>query len=154
MIPTLRTWSGLTLALALAFTVAVLVACAAPEKPPAPPPVAPVAGSGQRLITVSDANAGAAVTLEPAQELVVRLPIEGAGGLEWSLVDLKPGVLTVLSSKFERALRNTNVEEAAGASVWHFRPQAAGALTLKFDLRRPHSLQAPVQTVVYDVTVK
>ena len=143
---TLRTWSGLTLAAAL------LAACATPEKPKAPPP--PVAAVGQRLVAVSDANAGAAVTLESAQELVVRLPTEGAAGLEWMLVDPKPGVLTLLSSKFERALRNTNVEEAAGATVWHFRPQAAGSVALKFELRRPRSLQPPTQTVGYDVTVK
>lgn len=145
---TLRAWSGLALA------AAALAACSTPEKPQAPPPVAPVASPGQHQITVTDANAGAAVTIESAQELVVRLVTAGAGALEWSLVDLKPGVLAVQSSKFERALRNTNTEEAAGATVWHFRPQAAGVVTLKFELRRPHTLQLPTQTVVYDVTVK
>jgi predicted secreted protein len=145
---TLRTWSGLTLVAAL------LAACATPEKPKAPPPPPPVAAVGQRMVLVSDANAGAAVALESTQELIVRLPTEGAAGLEWTLVDLKPGVLTLLSSKFERALRNTNVEEAAGATVWHFRPQATGSVALKFELRRPRSLQPPTQTVGYDVTVK
>ena len=138
----------------LALVGVALAACSTPEKPQAPPPVPAVASPGQRLVTVSDANAGAAVTLESAQELVVRLPTAGAGALEWSLVDLKPGVLAVQSSKFERALRNTNTEEAAGATVWHFRPQAAGVVTLKFELRRPHTLQLPMQTVAYDVTVK
>jgi predicted secreted protein len=145
---TLRTWGG------LALVAAALAACSTPDKPQASPATPPVAGPGQRLITVSDANAGAAVTLESAQELVVRLSTDGAGALEWSLVDLKPGVLALQSSKFERALRNTNTEEAAGATVWHFRPQLAGVVTLKFELRRPHSLLAPTQTVVYDVTVK
>ena len=148
MPPTLRTWSGLTLVAML------LAACASSDKPKAPPPPATVASPGQRVVTVSDANAGAGVTLESAQELVVRLPTGAATGLEWSLVDLKPGVLAVQSTRFERALRNTNVEEAAGATVWHFRPQASGAVTLSFELRRPHSLQPPSQTVSYAVTVK
>ena len=145
---TLRTWSG------LALVATLLGACATPDKPKAPPPPPPVASPGQRVVTVSDANAGAGVTLESAQELVVRLPIGPATGLEWSLADLKPGVLAVQGMKFERALRNTNVEEAAGATVWHFRPQASGVVTLSFELRRPHSLQPPSQTVSYDVTVK
>lgn len=148
MTPTLRTWSG------LALVATLLAACATSEKPKAAPPPPAVASPGQRVVTVSDANAGAGVTLEPAQELVVRLPIEAAKGLEWSLATLKPGVLTVESTKFERALRNTNVEEAAGATVWHFRPQASGVVTLSFELRRPHTLQPPSQTVSYDVTVK
>jgi predicted secreted protein len=145
---TLRAWSG------MALVAAALAACSTPEKPQAPPPPPPVAGPGQQLVTVTDANAGAAVTIESAQELVVRLPTAGAGVFDWVLVDLKPGVLAVQSSKFERALRNTNVEEAAGATVWHFKPQAAGVVTLKFELRRPHVVQMPTQTVVYDVTVK
>ena len=145
---TLRTWSG------LALVATLLAACASPDKPKAPPPPPPVASPGQRVVTVSDANAGAGVTLESAQELVVRLPVAPATGLDWALADLKPGVLAVQSMKFERALRNTNVEEAAGATVWHFRPQASGAVKLSFELRRPHSLQPPSQTVSYDVTVK
>ena len=145
---TLRTLSGVTLAAAL------LAACATPEKPTAPLPPPLIAAVGQRLVAVSDANAGAAVTLESAQELIVRLPTEAAAGVEWTLVDLKPGVLTLLSSKFERSLRSTSVEESTGATVWHFRPQAAGSVALKFELRRPRSLLPPTQTVGYDVTVK
>jgi predicted secreted protein len=148
MTPTSRSWSG------LALVATLLAACATPDHPKAPPAPPPVASPGERVVTLSDANAGAGVTLESAQELVVRLPIGATTGLEWSLGDLKPGVLAVQSARFERALRNTNVDEAAGAAVWHFRPQASGAVTLSFELRRPHSLQAPSQTVSYDVTVK
>ena len=84
----------------------------------------------------------------------MRLPVSPATGLEWSLATPKPGVLTMQSTRFERALRNINVEEAAGAAVWHFKPQASGVVTLSFELRRPHSLKPPSQTVSYDVTVK
>jgi len=145
--PGLPFWIGLALA-------GLLAACGTPEPPKAPPPPAPVAAAGQRLLTVTDANAGAAVGLEPAQELVVRLPIGVTAGLEWSLVDLKPGVLTLFGTKFERTARDANPSEAAGTMAWHFRPQATGVVTLNFELRRPHSLQAPARAVSYDVTVR
>ena len=138
----------------LAFAAATLVACAVPDKPQAPPPTVSVARPGQHLVTVSDTDAGAAVTLASAQELVVRLPIEPVAGLEWSLVDLTPGVLTLAGSRFERPLRSPNGEESRGTTVWRFTPQAAGVIALRFELRRPRSLQLATQTIVYDVTVK
>ena len=144
----LRAWSGALVA------AAALAACAGPEAPKAPPPAAPVSNPGHRSVTVSNENAGASVTLESNQELIVRLPVGATAGLEWSIVDLKAGVLTLLSSKFERALRNTNTEEAAGATVWQLKPQAAGTVTLNFELRRPHSLLPAAQTVTYQVTVQ
>ena len=138
----------------LAFAAAALVACAAPEKPQAPPPTPSIARQGQRLVSVSDTDAGAAVTLASAQELVVRLPIEPAAGLEWSVVDLKPGVLTLVASRFERLPLSVNADESKGTTVWRFMPQAAGVVALRFELRRPRSLQLATQTIVYDVTVK
>jgi len=145
---TLRAWSGLIVA------AAVLAACGTPEAPKAPPPVPPVASPGHRSVTVTEQNAGASVTLEASQELIVRLPVGATAGLEWSLVDLQPGVLVLQNSKFERALRNTNTEEAAGSTVWQLRPQAAGNVTLNFELRRPRSLQAAARTITYRVTVQ
>ena len=145
---TLRAWSGLIVA------AAVLAACGTPEAPKAPPPVPPVASPGHRSVTVTEQNAGASVTLEASQELIVRLPVGATAGLEWSLVDLQPGVLALQNSKFERALRNTNTEEAAGSTVWQLRPQAAGNVTLNFELRRPRSLQAAARTITYRVTVQ
>jgi predicted secreted protein len=132
----------------------VLAACGTPEAPKAPPPVPPVASPGHRSVTVTEQNAGASVTLEASQELIVRLPVGATAGLEWSLVDLQPGVLVLQNSKFERALRNTNTEEAAGSTVWQLRPQAAGNVTLNFELRRPRSLQAAARTITYRVTVQ
>ena len=148
MTPTLRAWSGLIVA------AAVLAACATPEAPKTPPSVPPVASPGHRSVTVTEQNAGASVTLEPGQELIVRLPVGATDGLEWSLVDPKTGVLTLQNPKFERALRNTNTEEAAGSSVWQLRPLAAGNVTLNFELRRPRSLQAAARTITYRVTVQ
>lgn len=144
---TLRAWSGLIVA------AAVLAACGTPEAPKAPPPVPPVASPGHRSVMVTEQNAGASVTLESTQELIVRLPVGATTGLEWSLVDLQP-VLTLQSSKFERALRNTNTEEAAGSTVWQLRPQTTGNVTLNFELRRPRSLQAATRTITYRVTVQ
>ena len=128
-----------------------------PESKPAAAP-APVSvliqGAGQKSIAVGDDKSGAAIVLEPAQELVVRLPLLATTGREWSLVDLAPGVLAVQSTSFERASRDVNYGEAAGSSIWHFRAVAAGTVTLRFDLRRPRSLEPAVQTATYAVTVK
>lgn len=141
-------------AFAISIALALLAACSTPDKPK-PPPVQPVLQSpGHKSITVSGDNAGAAIVLERAQDLFVHLDIPTTSGLEWNVIELNPGVLTVLGSKFERALRNTNVEEAAGATVFHIRAEAPGSVALKFELRRPRSLTAAVQSITYDVTVK
>lgn len=133
----------------------LLAACSSAPTAPAPPPPPPqVDKPGAKLVTVTDAQTGANVTLEPAQELVVSLPVLPTNGLEWSVVDLAPGVLTLTSTKFERDLRSANIGEASGTSNFHFRPQAAGKVTLTFDLRRPRSLVPASQSVVYQVTVK
>ena len=133
----------------------VLAACGStPVSPqaPAPPPV--IDKPGAKLVGVTDANAGANVTLERAQELVVTLPVSPTNGLEWSVVDLAPGVLSLVGTRFEREPRSSNIGEAAGATLFHFKPQAVGKVTLTFDLRRPRSLLPAVQTLVYQVTVK
>jgi len=145
---TLRVHSSLALAAIL------LTACSTPEatKTPLPPPA--IANPAQRALTVTSENTGAGITLESTQALIVRLPIRATAGLEWSLVDLKPGVLAMQSSKFERALRNAGPGEDNGDVVFRLAPQAAGTVTLNFELRRPHSLLPAVQTVSYDVIVK
>ena len=139
-----------TAAAALALLAA---ACAMPEKPVPVAPLPVVQSPGKRLVSVSAAQSGAQVTLDKAQVLVVRLPLGVAAGVEWSLVDLKPGVLSVQGAKFERELRSSNDEESSGAMVWHFVPAASGTVTLNFDLRRPRRLDPAVRTVSYIVTV-
>jgi len=138
----------------LALAAVLLAACSTPEatKTPLPPPA--IANPAQRALTVTSENTGAGITLESTQALIVRLPIRATAGLEWSLVDLKPGVLAMQSSKFERALRNAGPGEDNGDVVFRLAPQAAGTVTLNFELRRPHSLLPAVQAVSYDVIVK
>jgi predicted secreted protein len=149
MTPTPRVWSGVTLAAAL------LAACSTPEKTKTPPPASAVMSPGQRQVTVSETNAGASVMLESTQELSVRLVDAPTSGLEWSLVDLKPGVLALMGSRFERVVRHDNNDDgSSGVVVWRFTPQAPGVVTLNFALRRPHSLLPAVQTITYDVSVK
>ncbi len=144
---------SLTLSLSLS---ALLAACANPEATKAPVPPPTIARPGATVISVTQDDSGASVTLEPGQGLVIGLAINATAGQEWSQVDpgVGVGVLTLTSSNFERALRNTNVEESAGSTVWRFRAQAPGTTTLRFELRRPRSLQAASQTAVYNVTVK
>lgn len=142
------------LALALFFTLPLLVACG-PIFPPKPV-VAPslVQSPGQKSVAVSQDKSGASIVLESAQELIVSLPLDLSTGSEWRLADLKPGVLALQSANFVRALRNTNDDGGAGATVWRFLPAGAGDVALKFELKRPRSLDPAVRTVTYIVTVK
>ena len=142
--------------LALSMALALLAGCGTAEKK-AKPEVAPpslIQAPGQATLTVSADNAGAGIVLERTQALVVRLPLVFTTGLEWSLVDMKPGVLASQGQKFERLPRNVDLNEVGGTSVWRLVPEAAGSVALNFQLRRPHSLVPATQTVTYNVTVK
>ena len=143
------------LAVALVAPTLWLAACASAQRAPPPVIVQPlVLAPGQKAVTVSEAQSGASVALEAGQELVVRLPVSPTSGLEWSLVDLPPGVLAVRGSMFERALRNSDIDEAGGASVWRLHAAAAGEAALKFELRRPRSLAPALRVVSFAVTVR
>ena len=145
-----RGWGCLAATLALT----ALAACSTADK------VAPVVVQtaierpGKASVAVSDAQSGASIVLEAAQELSVALRADPTSGRDWSLVDLKPGVLLVLGSKFERPLRNTSSYEADGAMVWRLKAEASGTVALRFELRRPRSLEPAVQVVTYAITVR
>ena len=148
MSTSLRAWSALALATAL------LAACSTPDPAKPPPPPRTLQAPGHRVLILTDSDAGATVVLERAQQLMVRLPIGATRGLEWRLPELQPGVVTLISSKFERALRNNTDDDAAGASVWLFKPEAVGSVTLNFELQRPRTQATGAQTVSFSVTVK
>jgi len=141
-------------AVALGIALALLVGCSATDKPK-PVPVQPVIQSpGKAALTVNDADNGASVVLERSQELVVRLAVAGTSGADWSLVDLKPGVLRVVSGPtFQRALLSVAIDPSDGSSIWRLRAEAPGSVALNFELRRPHVLGA-ARTLSYPVTVK
>jgi predicted secreted protein len=147
-----RARAGQVLCAALALTL--LGACSTADKPkpvPAPPVIQ---GAGKATLTVRDTDNGASIVLEPAQELTVRLAVAGSSGADWSLVDLKPGVLRVVSGPvFERTLRNLADDPSDGSSIWRLRAEASGSATLNFELRRPHAL-GTMRTLSYAVTVK
>jgi hypothetical protein len=149
----LRAWRHL----ALCVPLVLLGACASSDKPKLPVAPAVVEAPGKAAVTVTGASDGARVVVAQVQELRVELPNSAwsiAQNFEWSVVDLGPGVLTPTGSRFERTARDVNPLESDGTTVFRFRPQAAGAVTLKFALRRPHRLDAPLQTVSFDVIVK
>lgn len=149
----LRVWGSL----ALCMPLALIGACATTDTPKPLVARSAIQAPGKAAVTVSAADDGASVVLESTQELRVDLPntpYAVAGNLEWSVVDLKPGVLAVLGSRFERTGRNDNPSESAGVTVWRLKPQAPGSVTLKFELRRARSMNAPQQAVSFDVIVK
>ncbi len=138
----------------LCLPLALLGACGTIEKAPTPPPPGLIQKAGSAAITVTEADAGAPIVLERGQALVVRLAVAGNQNPDWVVIDLKPGVLRVLGSRFERALRDTDAGEAAGSTVWRFAPEAPGEVVLNFELRQPRSVAAPLQTARYTVTVR
>ncbi|MEO5698313.1 MAG: protease inhibitor I42 family protein [Burkholderiaceae bacterium] len=136
--------------------LALLGGCSAPRPARAETASAPtmIQVPGQPVITIADDQSGASIVLERAQELVVRLPIERTTPYRWSLVDLKPGVLTAEESEFQGAQVNDVLNDRSGVKVWRFRPLVAGTVVLTFDLRQPRRLDPAVRTVTYTVTVR
>ncbi|MDP9045145.1 MAG: protease inhibitor I42 family protein [Pseudomonadota bacterium] len=136
----------------------VLGACGAPPVAPPRPAPPPVERPGQPVVTVGAADDGASVRIERGQELRVALPLETESvnaNMDWQLVAAAPaGVLEPLGAAFERVPRNSDPSETAGRSVWRFKPVAPGRVALAFDLRRARSLDGPVRSVRFDVTVK
>jgi hypothetical protein len=148
----MRAWGTLMLWVPL-----VLVAACSTEEKVKPAPVQKVVQSpGKAVVTVNEFSDGASVVLDANQELRVELPDSAYSvnsNMDWSVADLKPGVLDVLGSKFERAGEGYMMD-AAGTTIWRLKPLAAGRVTLKFELRKLRSLEPPKRTLTYDVTVK
>jgi predicted secreted protein len=146
-------WGGAT---ALAYVLALAGGCSTTPTPkPPPPPPARIEQAGKKAITVSVAESGASVLLERTQELIVRLPSPPTSRLEWAPVNLVPGVLAIRRSGYEETAWSPSVEQGtAGTAYWELVPQSAGQVTLQFDLRQPHRLDAAVQSVSYTVIVK
>lgn len=153
MTKNLHVWGGL----ALCVPLALLGACATGDKPSPVVVQSAIRAPGEAYVAVSDANDAAAVVLDAAQELRVNLSLsayEVANNLDWSISDLKPGVLTSLGSRFERAARDSSPTESDGSAIWRLKAQAPGRATLSFVLRRAYSVGAPARSVSFDVTVK
>lgn len=144
--------------LALCVPLALLGACASADKAPKPVVARSVIQApGKAHLTLSNADDGASVMLDSAQELRVELSLsayEIANNMDWSVTDLKPGVLAVVGARFERATRDLSPGESEGATVVRLKPQAPGQVRVTFGLRRPYSVGAALKSVSFDVTVK
>ena len=105
---------GVSMLAALAVLGSLLAACAAGDKVK-PVIVQPlVTAPGQKLVTVTAAQAGAGVELGLDQDLVVRLATGVVTGQEWALIDLAPGVLTP-PARCSGATFETSMKAKAGA---------------------------------------
>jgi predicted secreted protein len=142
-------------ALALGMTLALLLAgCSTADKPKPAPAQPVIQGPGKAALAVTANDSGASIVMERSQELIVRLPLRGSSGADWSLVDLKPGVLRVVAGPtFERALLSVADDPSDGSSIWRLRAETPGQVALNFELRRPHALGTE-RTLSYPVTVK
>jgi hypothetical protein len=104
--------------------------------------------------TVTAADSGAGVVLEPTQELIVRLSVEAQSLGDWSLEQLQPELFKVVGPTFEHVSRGMTGDVYTTVAIWRFVPSTPGTMTLSFGLRRPHGLGAPLQTASFTVTVK
>jgi predicted secreted protein len=136
-------------ALLLAVLIAALLAaCATPEERERR-----VDTSG-RIVTLTLGSANS-IELRQDQELQVRLATKATTGHVWSLVEMTSGVLAQQgTSSFERESLVSNIGQAAGFEVFRFKPVAAGATTLKFELRRPRDLDPAIQLASFAVSVR
>jgi len=133
----------------------VLGACSSKPEPVKPPPVQAVLQSpGRKAITVTAVNTGAAVMLDPSQELIVRLEVDVNNAGEWMLTDRQPSLFSVTGPRLERVTRGATGDVDLLVSTWRFVPTSVGTLTLNFELRAPRSRTNASQTVSYVVTVK
>ena len=135
----------------------LLAACATPNPPKAPPVALIVQAPGKTTLDLDERQDGASVTLGTAQGLRVELPTDAAAvnaDMSWRVVLSAPGVLDDLGSRFDRRTRDNNPTEAGGTTVWRLMPKGPGRVALSFELRKPYSLDPPLQTLHYDVTVK
>jgi hypothetical protein len=141
--------------LLLSLPVIGLAGCSSFEARPvaAPAPVV-ISQPGKAALTLTEAGNGARVVLDSAQTLVVSLEVAGNQNNDWVLIGLPAGFTVVTGPRFERAVRSPGADEFSGSTVWHLRAGAVGEYPLLFELRRPRSTQAPLQSVVYTVVVQ
>ena len=136
----------------LMLLVGSLAACAVTDGAAPSPAAVTVQKPGRSSVTVTADLSGADVVLERGQELIVRLDLDRDLNSEsqWSLSDFKPGVLSVLSVRFQRG----NGEQVAPAAmIWRFMAQSPGAVQLEFELRRPRRLALAERVATYRVSV-
>lgn len=133
---------------AVAATALIIVGCATPEERERR------IDTGGHVVKLTLGSAPS-VELRQDQELQVRLATKGTTGHVWSLVEVASGVLAQQGpSAFERESLVSNDAQAAGFEVFRFKPVAAGATNLKFELRRPRDLAPAIQLASFTVSVK
>ena len=138
----------LRLRLSMLALVACVAACTTPEERERR------IDTGGHVVTLTLGSARS-VELRQDQLLQLRLATQGTTGHVWSLVEMTPGVLAQQGpSNFERESLTSNIGQAAGFEVFRFRPMAAGAATLKFELRRPRDLDPAIELASFAVSVK
>lgn len=113
-------------------------------------------GTGDDEVTVTEADAGETVTLDPGQVLVVRLESNPSTGFSWQAVEV-PDVLEGSTDRsHEEGEQAGDVVGAPGTDVFTFTAGTeAGEGTLVLEYRRPWEEDvAAEQEYVLDVTVR
>ena len=98
-----------------------------------------------RPVNLGAEDSGAEVSLEHAQQMIIRLPAAPGSGYAWAMREPPTGVV-----KPETAPR-----EEAGAETWVFTPVREGSQQLRFEHRPVAQADAPPAGVVsYTINVR
>jgi predicted secreted protein len=139
----------------------LLAGCGQPQEPPAatpPPPAAapeaqPLTPDRPRsapVVTLTDADADRALSLQRGQVVEIRLPADRASGYAWIPAE---NMLPVMSTDGAPLFENGN--GAAGTEIWRFIGREPGHAHLVFEYRRLSDLDARAErTVVYHFDVE
>jgi inhibitor of cysteine peptidase len=115
------------------------------------------AAASQDAVTLRFENAGANVSLNASQTLLVRLPRNPSTGYRWLLVDapnaaLKADGLPAYEPPSEAYAKKVG---ASGIETWTLKPVRSGIQDLRFEYRRPWEKGGkPDRVVTYRVTVR
>jgi inhibitor of cysteine peptidase len=107
-------------------------------------------------VRLDEGSAGAPITVERNQTLIVTLEANVTTGYRWEAVAGFTPVLTQIgTADYVARGADAPVAGAPGDMTFRFRAQSPGATTLEFAYRRPFEANvAAAKTVRYDVTVR
>jgi len=107
-------------------------------------------------VHLDERNAGAPITVERNQTLIVTLEANVTTGYRWEAVDgFTPVLQQIGTADYVARSTNAPVAGAPGDMTFRFRGETAGTTTLEFAYRRPFEANvAAAKTVRYEVTVR
>lgn len=109
-------------------------------------------GGGAEAVQLTAADSGSTVSLEPGQEIEIRLDSNQTTGFRWNLTkEPETAVLELVGSEYEEP--GGDVVGQGGTEVWTFRAVAAGSAALELGYFRTFEPENVEGTFTLDVDV-